>query len=118
MKIGCLLIVLALLVTVAAAQLSAFWARFPVPVIPAPGDPSPAAPSLRVLEDLPRRVRVSDAHQTGFIAGGVLLVVVGSLTLVVPQGISPWEWYVVVAAALGAALRARVWTRRPVRPGC
>jgi len=108
-KIGCLLIVLALLVTVQAAQLSALWARFPVPVIPAPGDPSPAAPSLRVLQDLPRRVRVSDAHQIGFIAGGVLLAAAGSVTLVAPQGVSTWTWYVVAAAALGAALRARVW---------
>jgi type VII secretion integral membrane protein EccD len=108
-KIGCLLIVLALLVTVQAAQLSALWARFPVPVIPAPGDPSPAAPPLRVLQDLPRRVRVSDAHQTGFIAGGVLVAVSGSLTLVGQQSVSPWAWYVVAAAGLGAALRARVW---------
>src|SRR5690349_6888203 len=56
--IGCGLIVAALLVTIEAAQLSALWARFPLPVIPAPGDPTPAAPSLRVLEDLPRRVRI------------------------------------------------------------
>ena len=69
----------ALLVTVQAAQLSALWARFPLPVIPAPGDPTPSAPSLRVLEDLPRRVRISDAHQTGFIAGAVLLSVLGSV---------------------------------------
>jgi type VII secretion integral membrane protein EccD len=108
-KIGSILIVLALLVTVQAAQLSPLWARFPVPVIPAPGDPAPAAPSLRVLQDLPRRVRVSDAHQTGFIAGGVLLAVAGSLTLVAPQDVSPWAWYVAAAAGLGSALRARVW---------
>jgi type VII secretion integral membrane protein EccD len=108
-KIGSLLIVLALLVTVQAAQLSSLWARFPVPAIPAPGDPAPAAPSLRVLRDLPRRVRVGDAHQNGFIAGGVLLAVAGSLFLAAPQDVSPWAWYVVAAAGLGAALRARVW---------
>ena len=56
LSIGCGLIVAALLVTVEAAQLSALWARFPLPVIPAPGDPTPSAPSLRVLEDLPRRL--------------------------------------------------------------
>ncbi len=95
--------------TVQAAQLSAPWARFPLPVIPAPGDPTPSAQPLRVLEDLPRRVRISDSHQTGFIAGGVLLAVVGSLALVGPSGASPWAWYVVVAAAAGATLRARVW---------
>ena len=72
-SIGCGLIVVALLVTVQAAQLSAMWARFPLPVIPAPGDPTPSAQPRRVLEDLPRRVRSSDSHQTGFIAAGVLL---------------------------------------------
>lgn len=113
--LGSALIVLALLVTVQAAQLSALWARFPVPVIPAPGDPSPGAPPLRVLEDLPRRVRISDSHQTGFVAGGVLLAVAGSLALVAPQGVSAWAWYVVVAASLGAALRARVWDSAPCK---
>ena len=73
--IGCILLSAALLVTIAAPQLAAMWARFPLPVIPAPGDPTPTPPSLRVLEDLPRRVRISDAHQTGFIAGAVLLSV-------------------------------------------
>jgi type VII secretion integral membrane protein EccD len=62
-----------------------------------------------VLEDLPRRVRISDSHQTGLIAGGVLLAVTGSLALVGPSGASPGGWYVVVAAAVGATLRARVW---------
>jgi type VII secretion integral membrane protein EccD len=113
--IAAILIVLGLIVTVQAAQLSALWARFPVPVLPAPGDPAPSAPSLRLLQDLPRRVRVSDSHQTGFIAGGVLLAVAGSLTLVVPQGVSPWAWYVVAAAGLGAALRARVWDSAPCK---
>ena len=42
-SLGCLLIVVALLVTVEAAQLSALWARFPLPVIPAPGDPDPVS---------------------------------------------------------------------------
>jgi type VII secretion integral membrane protein EccD len=108
-NLGCGLIVLALLVTVQAAQLSAAFALFPLPVIPAPGDPTPSAQPLRVLEDLPRRVRISDSHQTGFIAGGVLLAVAGSFALVGPSGASPWAWYVVVAAATGATLRARVW---------
>ncbi len=108
-SLGCGLILVALLVTVQAAQLSAAFARFPLPVIPAPGDPTPSAQPLRVLEDLPRRVRISDSHQTGFIAGGVLLAAAGSLALVGPSGPSPWAWYVVAAAAVGATLRARVW---------
>ncbi|EUA42949.1 type VII secretion integral membrane protein EccD [Mycobacterium xenopi 3993] len=39
LSIGCGLIVAALLVTIQAAQLSALCARFPLPVIPAPGIP-------------------------------------------------------------------------------
>ena len=68
-----------------------------------------------MLEDLPRRVRISDSHQTGFIAGGVLLVTVGTLTLAAPAGVSNWAWYVVGAVALGAALRARVWDSAPCK---
>lgn len=108
-KIGCLLVLVGLLITVQAAQLSAMLARFPLPVIPAPGDPTPSAHPLRVLEDLPRRVRISQAHQVGFIAAGVLLGVSGSLFLVGPSDASPWAWYIVAAAAAGATLRARVW---------
>lgn len=110
LTLGCLLIVVALFVTVEAAQLSALWARFPLPVIPAPGDPTPSAPSMRVLEDLPRRVRISDAHQTGFIAGAVLLSVLGSVAIALrPETLAVWGWYVVAATAAAAALRARVW---------
>ena len=103
-----------------AAQLSALCARLPVPVIPAPGDPAPSAPSLRVLEDLPRRIRAGDSHQTGFIAAGVLLAVLGSVAVVWPAvsgagATSPWAWYLVVAAALGTALRARVWDSAPCK---
>ncbi|BCI51163.1 ESX-3 secretion system protein EccD3 [Mycolicibacterium litorale] len=113
--LGCVLILIGLLVTVQAAQLSAMWARFPLPVIPAPGDPTPSAQPLRVLEDLPRRVRMSQSHQTGFLAAGVLLSVTGSLVLVGQQDVSRWAWYVVVAAAAGAVLRARVWDSAPCK---
>jgi type VII secretion integral membrane protein EccD len=107
---ACILLLIALLVTVQAPQLSALWARFPLPVIPAPGDPAPTAPPLRVLADLPHRVRVSDAHQTGFIAGAVVLSVLGSLAVVGgPDAPSPWAWYLVAATGLAALLRARVW---------
>ncbi|ULE34404.1 type VII secretion integral membrane protein EccD [Mycobacterium sp. IDR2000157661] len=107
--VGSILVLMALIVTVQAAQYSALWSRLPVPVIPAPGDPAPSAPPLRVLADLPRRVRLSDSHQTGFIAGGVLLGTAGALTLAAPQDASNWAWYIVGAVALGAVLRARVW---------
>ncbi len=108
--LGAGLLVVALLVTIAAPQLSALWARFPLPVIPAPGDPTPSAPSSRVLADLPRRVRISDAHQNGFIAGAVLLSVIGSLAIAWrPETLSFWGWYVIAATAASAVLRARVW---------
>ncbi|OBH02460.1 type VII secretion integral membrane protein EccD [Mycobacterium sp. E2699] len=110
LSIGCGLIVAALLVTVEAAPLSALWARFPLPVIPAPGDPTPSAPSLRVLEDLPRRVRIGDAHQTGFIAAAVLLSVLGSVAVALrPESLGGVGWYVVGATAATSVLRARVW---------
>lgn len=107
---GCALIVVALVFTVAAAPLSAVCARFPLPVIPAPGDPAPSAPSLRVLADLPRRVRISDAHQRGFVTGAVLLSALGSVAIAArPETLAGWGWYVVAAVAVASALRARVW---------
>ncbi|BBY06722.1 ESX-3 secretion system protein EccD3 [Mycobacterium noviomagense] len=110
LSIGCGLIVVALLVTVEAAQLSALCARFPLPVIPAPGDPTPSAPSVHLLEDLPRRVRISDAHQSGFIAAAVLISVLGSVAIALhPEAVPVLGWYVVAATAAATALRARVW---------
>ena len=114
--LGAGVLVVALLFTVEAPQLSALWARFPLPVIPAPGDPTPSAPSARVLEDLPRRVRISDAHQTGFIAGAVLLSVIGSLAIACrPETLSFWGWYVIAATAAAAALRARLWDSAAIK---
>jgi type VII secretion integral membrane protein EccD len=110
LSIGCGLITASLLLTVSTPQLSALWARLPLPVIPAPGDPTPSAPSQGLLEDLPRRVRVSDAHQTGFIAGAVLLAVLGSVAIALrPETLTAWAWYVVAVAAVSSILRARVW---------
>ncbi|MGA8331562.1 MAG: type VII secretion integral membrane protein EccD [Mycobacterium sp.] len=115
-SLGAVLIVVALLVTIEAPQLSALCARFPLPVIPAPGDPTPSAPSSRVLADLPRRVRISDAHQTGFIAGAVLLSALGSLAIAwQPHTVSGWGWYVVAATSASAALRARVWDSAAIK---
>lgn len=109
-SIGYGLVAAALLLTIATPQLSALWARLPLPVIPAPGDPTPSALPAQVLADLPRRVRVSDAHQTGLIAGAVLLTVLGSVAIALrPETLTGWAWYVVAAAALASILRARVW---------
>lgn len=109
-SIGCGFVAAALLLTIATPQLSALWARLPLPVIPAPGDPTPSALPQQVLMDLPRRVRVSDAHQTGLIAGAVLLTVLGSVAIALrPEATSGWAWYVVAAAAAASLLRARVW---------
>ncbi|SKG15922.1 type VII secretion integral membrane protein EccD [Mycobacteroides abscessus subsp. massiliense] len=108
--VGCGLIIVALLVTVRAAQLSAFAARFPLPTIPAPGDATPSAPAMSVLKDLPRRVQLSDSHQSGFIAGASILAILGSLAVVGGAApASPCAWYLVAAVSAGAALRARVW---------
>lgn len=108
--LGCGLIAVALIVTVQAAPLSAWWARLPLPVIPAPGDPAPSAPARDVLEDLPRRVRISESHQVGFIAGSVVLSVLGSLAVVGrPEAAGGWAFYAVIATAAAAVLRARVW---------
>lgn len=110
LTVGCAVLILGLLVTISAPQLAAAWARLPLPVIPAPGDPAPTAPSARVLADLPRRVRRGEGLQNGVIAGGVLLSVVGSLFVAGrPEGPGPWGWFLVVAAAAAAVLRARVW---------
>ncbi|MEO8815857.1 MAG: type VII secretion integral membrane protein EccD [Mycobacterium sp.] len=110
LSIGAGLITAALVLTVSTPQLSALWARLPLPVIPAPGDPTPSALPQTVLEDLPRRVRVSDAHQTGFIAGASLLAVLGSVAIAVrPETLSGWAWYVVAGTAVASLLRARVW---------
>src|SRR5690625_1634241 len=115
-SLGCGLIVAALLVTVMAPQLSTLCARFPLPVIPAPGDPTPAPPSQRLLRDLPRRVRASDSHQSGFVAAAVLLSVVGSVAIAVrPDTVPGWGWYLVAATALATVLRARVWDSAPCK---
>lgn len=108
--LGGALIVVGLLISVSAPQLAALWARFPLPVIPAPGDPTPAAPSQQVLSDLPRRVRAADAYQTGLVAGAVLLSTVGSFAVAAqPAALPAWGWYAVAASAAAAVLRARVW---------
>lgn len=108
--LGAGLIAVALLITVSAPQLSALCARLPLPAIPAPGDPTPAPPAQRVLEDLPRRVRTSDSHQNGFVAGAVLLTVLGSVGVAaVPDAVPGWGWYLVAATAAATVLRARVW---------
>ena len=43
----------------------------------------------------------------GFLAGAVLTMTAGSVVLVAGTHPSPWAWYVVGAAALATALRAR-----------
>ena len=109
LTLGAIALVTALLVTVQAAPLSAMWARLPLPVIPAPGDPAPAAPALRVLADLPQRVKIGEAHQRGFLAGAVVLSVLGSLAVVSGGSVPALAWYLVAATSLAAVLRARVW---------
>jgi type VII secretion integral membrane protein EccD len=55
-------------------------------------------------------VRISDAHQSGFIAGAVLLSILGSVAIGLrSETLSAWSWYVVAATAAASTLRARVW---------
>jgi type VII secretion integral membrane protein EccD len=55
-------------------------------------------------------VRASDAHQTGFVAGAVLLSALGSVAIALrPESLSVLGWYAVAATAAASALRARVW---------
>lgn len=119
LSLGCGLIAASLLLTVAAPQVSALWARLPLPVIPAPGDPTPSALPQSVLEDLPRRVRVTDAHQTGFIAGSVLLAVLGSVAIAFAPKVfraGPGTWSPVSPSP--RCCGRGCGTRRGARPGC
>lgn len=109
--IGCVLLLLALAITVQAAQLSTLLARIPLPTIPAPGDPAPSTLEMQALLDLPRRIRVGEAHQAGLLAGAAALSVIGSLAIVGRSGApGVWSWYAVTATALAALLRARIWS--------
>ena len=100
----------ALLVAIEAAQLSALWARFPLPVIPAPGDPIPVGAVAAGARGLPaagsdRRRPPERIHRRRGVAqragvGG---------DRAASRGAERRGWYVVAATAATSVLRARVW---------
>ena len=58
LSLGCGVLAISLLVALNAPTASAVWARFPLPNVPAPGEPTPPPSSLTEIEDLPE-----DRHQ-------------------------------------------------------
>ncbi|SIJ22095.1 type VII secretion integral membrane protein EccD [Mycobacteroides abscessus subsp. abscessus] len=108
--LGCILLLTSLLLAHNAPTAATRWAKFPLQDVPAPGDPMPKPPKLKVLEDLPRRAAMARGYQVGIIAASVVLLVIGSvLVLWLPD--RPWwlSWWLVVACTLVTVLRLRVW---------
>ena len=101
---------ISLLVALNAPTASAVWARFPLPNVPAPGEPTPVASSLAEIEDLPRKTAISASYQSGMIAASVILAVVGSvLVLWLPDQPPLLAWWLVVATITVTVLRMRIW---------
>lgn len=110
LTLGCGLLAVSLLSARNAPTAAAAWARFPLPNVPAPGEPTPAPPSLAELEDLPRKTAISHAYQTGLVAASVVLSVIGSVLVVwLPAAPSLLAWWLVVATATVTVLRMRIW---------
>lgn len=109
MTLGCGLVAISLLLSSRAALSAARRANFPLPSVPAPGNEIPPPPSLQLLEDLPRRVRLANSFLSGFSGAAALLLVVGAvLVLWVPDG--QWlAWWLVVATSTITVLRVRDW---------
>ena len=110
LTLGCGLLAVSLLLARNAPTAAAAWARFPLPNVPAPGEPTPAPPLLAELEDLPRKTAISHAYQTGLVAASVVLSVIGSVLVVwLPAAPSLLAWWLVVATATVTVLRMRIW---------
>lgn len=114
--LGCGLIGVALIVSSAAPTWSTMAARYPLPNVPAPGEPTPSPPPLAELEELPRRVALTQSFQSGLLAAAVLMTVIGSVLVVWPPARPGWwNWGLVVAIALVMVLRMRSYD---VAAGC
>ena len=110
LTLGCGVLAVSLLLASNAPTISAGWARFPLPNVPAPGEPIPAAPSLAEIEDLPRKTATCNSYQNGLIAASVLLSVVGSvLVLWLPAAPPLLAWWLVVVTTTVTVLRMRIW---------
>ncbi|MDQ1716462.1 MAG: hypothetical protein QOE89_415 [Pseudonocardiales bacterium] len=110
LSLGCGVLAISLLVALNAPTASAVWARFPLPNVPAPGEPTPPPSSLSEIEDLPRKTATSASYQSGLIAASVILAVLGSvLVLWLPDRPSLLAWWLVIATITVTVLRMRIW---------
>lgn len=113
LTLGCGVLAVSLLVALYAPTASAVWARFPLPNVPAPGEPTPPPSPLAEIEDLPRKTAISASYQNGLIAASVLLSVLGSvLVLWLPDAPPLLAWWVVIATITVTVLRMRIWDSR------
>lgn len=110
LSLGCGVLAVSLLLASNAPTVSAMWARFPLPNVPAPGEPTPAASSLAELEDLPRKTATCNSYQSGLIAASVILSVIGSVLVVwLPDAPPLLAWWLVVVTTTVTVLRMRIW---------
>jgi len=110
LSLGCGVLAISLLVALNAPTASAVWARFPLPNVPAPGEPTPPPSSLTEIEDLPRKTAISASYQSGLIAASVILAVLGSvLVLWLPDAPPLLAWWLVIATITVTMLRMRIW---------
>lgn len=110
LTIGCGVLAVSLLLASSAPTVSAMWARFPLPNVPAPGEPIPAPSPLSEIEDLPRKTAVCNAYQSGLVAASVILSVLGSVLVVwLPAAPSLLAWWLVVVITTVTVLRMRIW---------
>lgn len=110
LSLGCGILAVSLLVASNAPTVSAMWARFPLPNVPAPGEPTPNPSSLAEIEDLPRKTATCNSYQSGLIAAAVILSVIGSVLVVwLPAGPSLLAWWLVAVTTTVTLLRMRIW---------
>ena len=84
--------------------------RFPLPNVPAPGEPTPPPLALTEIEDLPRKTATSASYQSGLIAASVILAVLGSVLVVwLPDAPALLAWWLVIATITVTVLRMRIW---------
>ncbi|PQM46239.1 ESX-3 secretion system protein EccD3 [Mycobacterium talmoniae] len=109
LSLGCGLLAAALLITISAAQLSALWARFPLPVIPAPVTP-PVGPvdagGWRICRagcGCPTPTKTASSPAGAAERAGTVAVAAR------PETVAVVGWYLVGAVGLASILRARVW---------
>ena len=104
------MLAVSLLLASNAPTVSAVWARFPLPNVPAPGEPTPPPSTLAEIEDLPRKTATSNSYQSGLIAAAVVLSVAGSaLVLWLPAAPGWLAWWLVLTVVTVTVLRMRIW---------